>query len=164
MVREARRSRCRLRRVSGTVLALTFALSCVPASFAGVYGNRHDQRQQIEKLEEQVRQAEIAGDVAQLDHMLSDDFVGISMIGEVNTKAQQLQRMRSHSMVFTKIRLDDVKIKLLGQVAVVTSRAKIEATSDGRPVNGTYRYTRVYLHGAGNSWKITNFEVTRSPA
>lgn len=147
----------------GVALGCALLLSCVPASFAGVYGNRHDERRQIEKLEEQVRQAEIAGDVPFLDRLLSDDFVGISMVGDVNTKAQQLQRMRTHAMVFTSIRLDDAKIKLLGQVAVVTSRARVEGTSDGQSISGTYRYTRVYLHGPAGAWKITNFEVTRIP-
>ena len=125
---------------------------------------RHDERQQIERMEEQMRQAELAADVGVLDRLLSDDYVGISMSGEVNTKAQKLERLRSHTLVLTGIHLDEVKIRLLGQVAVVTSRAKIEGTTEGRSLAGTYRYTRVYLQGAGNTWKVTNFEVTRISA
>ena len=125
--------------------------------------NKHDERRQVETLEEQLRVAEVAGDLPTLDRLLSDDFVGISMSGEVNTKSQQMNRIRTRAMVLTRLRLDDVKVKLLGPVAVVTGRAQAEGTSDGVPLNGTFRYTRVYLHLPTGAWKITNFEVTRIP-
>ena len=146
----------------GVVLAMLLCFATT--AFGHTRGVKHDEREKIEQMEEQMRQAELAGDVGVLDRLLSDDYVGISMSGEVNTKAQKLERLRSHALVLTKIHSDEVKIKLLGQVAVVTSRVKIEGTTDGHSLAGTYRYTRVYLHGAGNSWKITNFEVTRISA
>ena len=147
---------------SRRVLVLAVLLSLAATSPASRVGNRRIERHQIVRMEEQVRQAQIAGDVAVLDRLLSDDFVGISMGGQVNTKAQELDRLRSHRVVFRRIELDEVKIKLLGQVAVVTSRAKVEGTSNGQSLAGTYRYTRVYLHGQGDTWRITNFEVTRA--
>lgn len=125
--------------------------------------NKHTERREVEALEEQWRQAEVAGDVVALDHLLSDDYVGISMSGEVNTKNQQLDRIRRHTLTLTELQLDDIKIKLLGQVAVVTGRARAVGTSDGSPLKGNFRYTRVYLHLPNGSWKVTNFEVTRIP-
>ena len=125
--------------------------------------NKHDDRRQVQRLEEQLRAAEIAGDVATLDRLLSDDFVGISVSGELNTKSQQLNRMRTGALVLTRLDVDDIKIKLLGKVAVVTGRARVEGTSDRAPLKGNFRYTRVYLHMPGGAWKITNFEVTRIP-
>lgn len=124
---------------------------------------KHSQRREVEALEEQWRQAELAGDVAALDRLLSDDYVGITMTGEVNTKSQQINRVRSRALVLTRIELDDIKIKLLGQVAVVTGLARAEGTSDGSPLKGNFRYTRVYLHLPSGAWKVTNFEVTRIP-
>ena len=134
-----------------------------PAEAHSQRPNKHDERRQLETLEGQWRQAEISGDVAALDRLLSDDFVGISMSGEVNTKSQQLNRMRSRALVLTRLELDDMKIKLLGQVAVVTGRARVEGTSDGSSLKGNFRYTRVYLRQPGGAWKVTNFEVTRIP-
>lgn len=117
----------------------------------------------MELLEEQLRVAEVSGDVAAMDRLLSDDFVGISVSGELNTKSQQMDRMRSRALVLTELQLSDIKIKLLGQVAVVTGRARAEGMSGGAPLKGNFRYTRVYLHTPGGGWKITNFEVTRIP-
>ncbi len=98
-----------------------------------------------------------------MDKLLSDDYVGISMTGQVNTKAQQLSRMRSHAFVLTKIDLGEMKVKLVGQVAIVTVRASVEGTNEGIPMNGVFRYTRVYQHLPDGGWKITNFEATRIP-
>ncbi len=150
----------------GVLLVLVGLLAGVPVAARAhpQHSNKHDERRQVETLEEQWRQAEIAGDVAALDRLLSDDFVGISMSGEVNTKAQQLNRIRSRALVLTQLQLDDMKIKLLGQVAVVTGRARAVGTSNGSPLNGNFRYTRVYLHQPGGAWKVTNSEVTRIPS
>ena len=63
--------------------------------------------------------------------------------------------------MLTKIQLNDLKIKLIGSTAVVTSEANVDGSNDGTPIHGTYRYTRVYTRVPNGGWKITNFEATR---
>jgi ketosteroid isomerase-like protein len=139
----------------------------VPAFCAG--GNqplrekKHDAKRQVEALEEQWRQAQLAGDVAAMDKLLSDDYIGITMTGQVNTKTQQLDRMRMHKIALTKLDLGERQVKLVGSIAIVTSRAEVEGTNEGAPVKGTYRYTRVYQRLPSGGWKITSFEATRVP-
>jgi ketosteroid isomerase-like protein len=118
-------------------------------------------KQQVEQLEQTWRTAQLNGDVATMDKLLSDDYVGISMTGQVVTKMQQLDRMRNRELVLTKIVLDDLKVKLIGTTAIVTCLADIEGTNEGATVHGTYRYTRVYTRLPSGAWKITNFEATR---
>lgn len=122
---------------------------------------KHDAKEQVEALEEQWRVAQLAGDTGTMGKMLSDDYVGISMTGEVDTKAQQLRRVTDRRMVLTKIELSDMKVKMVGAVAIVTSRALVEGTNDGISVQGTYRYTRIYKHLPTGQWRITSFEATR---
>jgi ketosteroid isomerase-like protein len=122
---------------------------------------KHDTKKQVEALEEQWRTAQLAGDVATMDKMLSDDFIGISMSGQVNTKAQQLERVRTRKVVVSKVELSDMKVKLVGTVAIVTSQAEVEGTNEGGSVKGTYRYTRIYQRLSNGEWKITSFEATR---
>jgi ketosteroid isomerase-like protein len=83
------------------------------------------------------------------------------MTGQVVTKTQQLDRMRNRSMVLTKIELTDVKVKMIGTTAIVTSLADVDGTNDGEPMHGTFRSTRVYSRLPSGAWKITNFEATR---
>ena len=98
-----------------------------------------------------------------MDKLLSDDYIGISMNGQVNTKAQQLERISTRRVAITKLDLSEMKVKLIGSIAIVTSRAQVEGTSDNVSVKGIYRYTRVYQHFPTGEWKITSFEATRVP-
>ena len=150
--------------VAVAVLAAMGTAGVAPAHAAhGLRDRKHNAKKQVQVLEEQWRAARLAGDAATMDKMLSDDYIGISMTGQVSTKAQQLERTRNRKLVLTRIDLADMQVKLIGGIAIVTSRAEIEGTNEGVAVSGTYRYTRVYRHTPGDGWKITSFEATRVP-
>ena len=141
----------------GIGIAPAVAVAIVP------HHKGHDLKLQVEQLEDQWRQAQLTGDVATMDKLLSDDYIGISVNGQVNTKAQWLERLQSRRIAVTKLELSDMKVKLIGSIAIVTSRAEVEGTSDGVSIRGIYRYTRVYQRLPSGTWKITSFEATRAP-
>ena len=154
--------------ISSTVLLTAVVMGWpAPVAFAGgippLHEKKHAAKQQVEALEEEWRKAQLGGDVTTMDKLLSDDFIGISMTGQVNTKTQQLDRMRMHKFALTRLDLGERQVKLIGSIAIVTSRAEVEGTNDGAPVKGTYRYTRVYQRLPTGEWKITSFEATRVP-
>lgn len=155
----------RVSMVMATVL-LTAAGQAARPAFANhaLHERKHDAKKQVEALEEQWRTARLAGDVTTMDKMLSDDYIGISMTGQVSTKAQQLDRVRERRVVLTRIDLGEMQIKLVGAIAIVTSRADVTGTNDGVQIQGTYRYTRVYQRQPSGVWKITSFEATRVPS
>jgi ketosteroid isomerase-like protein len=128
-----------------------------------LHEKKHDAKRQVEALEEEWRVAQLSGDVVEMDKLLSDDYIGISMTGQVSTKTQQLDRMRTHKLMITRLELGEMQVKLVGSIAIVTSRAEVEGTNDGTPVKGTFRYTRVYQRLPSGDWKITSFEATRVP-
>jgi ketosteroid isomerase-like protein len=141
-------------------LAAILLVSAAPAR--GQHPRRNDQfKHQVEQLEQAWRAAELNGDVDAMGKLLSDDFVGINMSGQVVTKMQLLDRMRRRRMVLTRLDLDDVHVKLIGRTAIVTSLANVEGTNEGVAMHGTFRYTRVYLQVASGAWQITNYEATR---
>jgi len=141
------------------VTGMLFALSA-PAQ--GVHPRRNDQfKHQVEQLEQVWRAAELNADVAAMNKLLSDDFVGITMTGQVVTKMQQLERLRRRTTVLSKLDLKDVHVKLIGMTAIVTSLAEVEGSNEGAPMHGTFRYTRVYSRQPTGTWQITNFEATR---
>jgi ketosteroid isomerase-like protein len=152
---------------SAVVLAVVVMGWLAPTAFAlhmqPLHEKKHDAKRQVEALEEQWRQAQLSGDVATMDKLLSDDYIGISMTGQVNTKMQQLDRMRTHKFVLSKLQLGEMQVKLVGSIAIVTSRAEVEGTNEGVAVQGTFRYTRVYQRLPSGAWKITSFEATRVP-
>ncbi len=121
------------------------------------------ERAEISALEQQWCQAQLSEDIPEMDHLLADDFLGITAGGQVVTKTQQLDRMRSRQLDITKLDTTETKIKISGNLAVVTSLVKLDGTSNGAPLHGFFRSTRVYQRVPGDRWKITNFEATRIP-
>jgi ketosteroid isomerase-like protein len=159
-----------LRRHLTPRLLICFLLFAATAHLPGVCAQDEDARQgqrharrEIAALENQWKVATLTGDVGAMDKLLSDDFVGITWTGQVNTKTMQLDRARTKGQVITRMDLSDVKIKILQSVAIVTSLASVEGTNDGHSINGDFRYTRIYARRPSGAWQITNFEATKIP-
>ena len=144
-------------------MGLTVAFITMPLH-AGPHRGARTMRDQIEALETQWKNAVLANDIDTMDHLLSEDYLGITASGEVVTKPQQLDRMRSRNFSLNTLEVTDVKIKLISQrAAIVTSLAQVDGTNDGRPLHGSFRYTRVYQRIPNDGWKITSFEATHVP-
>jgi ketosteroid isomerase-like protein len=150
---------------------LLFPLLCAAPSHADLLPqpqlhkqHKRDYKREIEALEEQWRAAQLTDDIPTMERLLAPDYLGITMTGQVADKTQQLDRMRNRHLVITRIDLSDKKVKIVGAVAIVTSLARIEGTNEGSPMNGMFRYTRIYRRFPDGSWKITNFEVTHIPS
>ena len=159
--------RSMLRPLPTRVLAvLVAALLVAPATLLLAQKNshrherKHMEHEQIVALEREWQTAALAGDTTAMDKLLSEDYLGITPTGEVLTKAQQLDHMRDGKLLITKLNTSELKIKLVGNIAIVTSLAQVEGTSDGDPLHGAFRYTRVYQRLPTGVWKITNFEAT----
>ncbi len=155
-----------LRRLPMRVLVAVMAVSLLAAlPHASAQDRAHREhkraeRAQIVELEHQWKKAALADDIPAMDKLLSDDYLGITDTGEVLTKTQQLARMRDGKFTITKLDISDTRIKLVGNIAIVTCLAQVEGTSADEILHGAYRYTRVYQRLSGNVWKVTNFEVT----
>jgi ketosteroid isomerase-like protein len=144
------------------IFLVTLALFTAAAAHAA-WDHHRDAKLEIMDMEQQWRSATLNSDIPAMDKLLSDDYVGISWTGQVNNKMSQLDRLRLHHIAVTKMDVSDLKVKIVGTVAIVTSSAQVEGTADGAPINGTFRYTRVYQQSPNGIWKITNFEATRVP-
>ncbi len=122
--------------------------------------DNHAIHKQIEALEEQWRQAIVTNNVTEMDHLLADDYIGISANGTVETKAQALAQRKAGTVQIKSLDLNDLKVRVYGDTAVVTSRAALEGTNGQSDISGNYRYTRVYNKRLGQ-WKIVSFEASR---
>jgi ketosteroid isomerase-like protein len=147
---------------SGCYLPLALAmLLLVPQAHA--FFPRHDNRQvhkEVEQLEMEWRQAVLDNNASAMERLLADDYVGISANGTIETKAQVLAQRKAGTVHFTQLDLNDVKVRLYGDTAVVTSQADLQGKNGERDISGKYRYTRVYNRRFGQ-WKIVSFEASR---
>ena len=148
-------------------LAASILLSALlsPAAFAlGFHGDRLEEKREIVRLEYQIRAAQLSADIPAMDRLLAEDYVGINVTGQVNTKAQFLNRVRNHDLTLSRIDLKAIRVKLVGDVAIVRVRCAVEGSSRGVPLVGDFHYTRIYHRGPSGGWKITHFEAKRVPA
>lgn len=159
MLRQVSPKRASLLLLAALVAALAVALP-LPSLMAQVH-HKHEAKDEILALEQLWRQAQLSGDVQAMDKLLSDDYLGTNISGTVLTKAQQLDRMRTRKATITTLELSDIKVKLVGQIAIVTSLGTITSTGGATgTLNGSFRYTRIYQHLPTGAWKITNFAAT----
>lgn len=121
----------------------------------------HSEQQQIEHLEDQVRQALLTGDAATLEKLLADDFLGISANGTLSDKQQYLRRIGKREHQFSRIDVVDRKFRIQTSSAIVVTTAEVLGKLDATPVSGIFRYTRVYSREANGDWRLRNFEATR---
>ncbi len=141
-------------------------LVALPATVAMARGNQphpdHGEKQihrTIGQLEEQWRAATLSNDVAAIDRMLADDYVGIGPDGTIASKADELAARRDGQRKLTQIDVVERKVRIYGTTAVVTSRAIVTGVYDTMPLTGEFRYTRVYNLSHGQ-WRIVSFEAS----
>jgi ketosteroid isomerase-like protein len=147
------------------LLALTAGTLALPLTAEAKQSKPHDKNKRaetkaIETLESKWRDAMVKADTVLLDKLLADDFFGISSNGTVSDKAQYIQRIAHHQTQFTMIDLMEQKVRMRPTTAIVVSQARVTGEIDGHPINGVYRYTKVYGRDTG-SWRVLNFEATR---
>jgi uncharacterized protein (TIGR02246 family) len=115
--------------------------------------------QEVRALEDQAVQAAQKNDPSFLEQHATDDYVGITGMGDKVTKSQVVQDMRSGKMRYQSIQPRDMNVRVYGNTAIVNGQATVSLVRDGKPVSGDYRYTRVWVKQDGG-WKIASFEST----
>jgi ketosteroid isomerase-like protein len=145
-------------------IAPALAVLLLLAACSGAWAlPRHENkavRKEIGALEQEWRQAILTNNVAAMNKLLSDDYIGITSNGTVENKAQAVAQRRAGTVSITKLDLSDIHIRVYGDTAVVTSVADLVGSNGQSDISGKYRYTRVYAQRRGG-WKIVSFEASR---
>jgi ketosteroid isomerase-like protein len=122
---------------------------------------KHENRHEIDQIEDAWRKAALSGNFEALGTLLADDYMSITDSGTLQTKEQAMASLRSGRIHFTALDLSDRRVRFYGTTALVTSLAEVKGTTPDGPFSGSYRYTRVYARDASGAWKIVSFEVSR---
>jgi len=105
--------------------------------------------QELIKLENEWADAWVKGDVAFQERIVPDDYTWTSPWGGVSTKADNLALVKSGQDVVFSWVLDDMKVRVYGDAAVVTGRATIKETYKGEDVSGQERWTHTWVKLSG---------------
>ena len=114
----------------------------------------------IKKMENERIQAGVRKDVEAITPFTADEYMQIDFDGRVMDKAATFQRIRSSQIRLQSNAIDDLTVRLYGDVAVVTGRATPKGVADGREFVDPIRYSRVYVKRDGR-WQVVLFQQTR---
>src|SRR5882724_2198150 len=103
--------------------------------------------------ENEIRLAQLSGDVPALDRLLDEALIFTALDGTLVTKADDLSLHLSGRVRITKMDPSDRHILMLGPTAVVSVRMETAAVIDGVEVAKTFRYTRVWCERP-DGWRV----------
>ena len=120
------------------------------------------QLEQIEQVEERLLQAMLAGDIGELDALLSDDLLAVGPDGQLLSKSDDLASHEAGIVQLTAMTPQHKTIKLLPGVAIVFVLMELKGVYQDQPFTGQYRYTRVWNDQCGN-WQIVAAHISPVP-
>jgi ketosteroid isomerase-like protein len=106
----------------------------------------------LKATEEKWDAANLKGDTAALGAIFADTFISTDTEGKVRTKAEVLAQLRSGEMKYQTSKVEDMKVFVYGDAAVVNGRWKAKFVEKGKTVDATERFTDTYVRQNGQ-WR-----------
>jgi ketosteroid isomerase-like protein len=131
--------------VAATVFALSATLSAAQ--------QKSDMASKILALEAKWNSAYQRGDVAQLNALLADDFLITVEDGSMYSKTGYIGRLGGTGQHVDVSEMTDLKVRLRGDVAIVTGAYHEKGTVMGKPYEYRDRLTDVWLNSDGR-WQV----------
>ena len=117
--------------------------------------------QQIQKLEEQAKEASLKNDTAWFEKTLADNFVGVGGTGVVTDKSSAIGMRKSGDLKYEAIENSDAKVRVYGNTALASGTTTVKGSLKGQDFSGTYHYVRVWVK-QGGQWKLAHFQATKA--
>lgn len=114
---------------------------------------------EIEQMEKDRAAAAVKADVAKMDKMTADDYTFINRLGQMSDKARTLSGLKAGDIKLTANDVSDLKVRLYGNTAVVTGRADVKGTLNGKDITGGVLFTRVLVKKDGR-WQSVALQQT----
>ena len=118
---------------------------------------------EIAACEAALLRAITTNDVGLLAELLHDDLLFNGPDGQTGTKAQDLANYRSGGIQLRRADASDRLVKAIGDDVVVAVTVTLEGSYLGVPVDGRYRYLRVWKH-LGGAWRVIAGSVVPLPS
>jgi hypothetical protein len=135
------------------LINLPFATGRVAARQSGGSGS------EVKEVYTRIREAIRVRDTKVLETNIADDYLLTDSSGAVLSKAQFIDRIRTVDGEEVHTEVDDVRVRLYGGVAVITSRISVVDSTITDNFSGQWRETGVYVKRQGR-WSLTSSQET----
>jgi hypothetical protein len=132
-----------------TVLACQFSLAQTPAE------------REVLQFERDACKAFLDADVAALERVLTPDFTLTLSNGEVNTRADEINELRSGKVHYDVFENYDMLARLYdNDTAVVVGKTRVKGTADGKAFDRVVQFTDTLVKRDGH-WQVAAGHVSR---
>ncbi len=104
-------------------------------------------------------QALLHADTAALSRLVADEFVEISRLGQLRSKADNIRDIASGDLKLLSVKYDSLAVRIYGDVAVLRGIADNSGTFRGFPFSGKIRYLRIFVRRDGR-WQAVAMQQT----
>jgi ketosteroid isomerase-like protein len=153
------------------ILTLGFAMlwlcSCATSTAPAPAPSTDEKSAAAENVEQTLMQMErdwmdafVKQDAAALGRILADDWAGISWDGRLSDKAKSIAEMPLGTT--GSVTMDPMKVRVFGDVAIVTGGDTEKGTYKGKDTSGHYLWTDVFVKRNGQ-WQAVASQNTKAP-
>jgi ketosteroid isomerase-like protein len=100
-------------------------------------------------LEKKWAEAIVSRDMGTLNEIIADDFTGTSWSGDTYSKTKAVDDIEFRIYVAQSLDLENVKVKVFGDTAVVTLTQVEKSKYDDKDCSGRYGYSNVWMKRNG---------------
>ena len=118
-----------------------------------------ESQQEITALLDRYDEALRNKDVAALEQIWADGLTFVNPRGEVLTKQQRLDNIKTGATEVKSSELSDRRIRVYGDTAVATMQVALQAQYSGEDRSGKYRVT-IVLRKANGTWQMVVVQMT----
>ena len=141
-------------------LIVVFAMVAV-ASFSVAFGQTEDPskkpsgkvEQALMRIEQELIDALLKGDVSANERYLAETCTFNDPDGNVMDKTRSIADLKSGDLKFESSKLEDMKVHVYGNAAIVTYATTDKGAYKGKDLSGRYRWTDVFIK-RGGSWQL----------
>jgi ketosteroid isomerase-like protein len=124
-----------------------------------------DPRQELADLQQRLARAWLAADRAAVERIIAADWTVTGADGRVSTRQEVLRDVfdtKVHRILALEI--DDVRVRVFGETAVVTGRTKGRGEYAGVPYDVTIRFTDVFVRRDGRWEAVASHASLLTPS
>ena len=138
-------------RLTPVITAATF-VACLSV-FGQSKGRGGDAEQRVMRIEKEMLAAVLKGDPSASERYLADTYVFTGTDGDVEDRAQNINDLKSGDLKLRSASLDDTKVQVYGDTAIVTYSSNDKGTYKGKDISGKTRWTDVFVKRNGK-WQL----------
>ena len=118
-------------------------------------------QQEVLQFERDACKAFLDADPAALERVLTADFTLTLSNGDVSTRSDEINDLRSGNVHYDVFENYDILARLYGDnMAVVLGKTRVKGTSDGKPFDRVVQFTDTLIKRDGG-WQLTAGHVSR---